>query len=197
MKLLYTKRSPYARKPRVIALEKGIHLDLIDEDLANKSKLLLEVNPLGKVPTLLLDDGEPVYDSKVIDQYLDGLNEKNIMIPKDSHARREVFKWEAMADDMVTTAIYAYMEKIRHPQDFHAQFVANSEKSILKGYQYIETHLTELKEFNLGAVAVASAIGYIHFRLPHLKVKGKLAQWFEEISKRPSMQQTVPVDTNR
>ncbi|MBF0491084.1 MAG: glutathione S-transferase N-terminal domain-containing protein [Candidatus Omnitrophica bacterium] len=193
MKLLYTKRSPYARKPRVIALEKGIHLELIDEDLAKKSQLLLDANPLGKVPTLILEDGSTVYDSPVICQYLDALNDKNGMIPKDAKARLNVLKWEAFADDLVTAAINTYMEKIRHPENFHKDFVAGQEKNILKSYQFIESHLAELKTFNLASVAVASAIGYIHFRLPHLKVQGKLSQWFDEISARPSMQQTVPV----
>lgn len=193
MKLLYTKRSPYARKVRVLALEKGIHLELIDEDLANKSKTLVESNPLGKVPTLILDSGETIYDSVVICQYIEELNDKPMLIPKSGKARYEVLKWESMADDMVTTAIYAYMEKIRHPQDFHAQFIRNSENSILNGYKYIESHLDQLKNFDLGSIAVASAIGYIHFRLPHLKVQGKLAQWYETINQRPSMIQTIPV----
>ncbi len=192
MKLLYTKRSPYARKVRVVALEKGIQLELIDEDLAKKSKQLLEANPLGKVPTLLLDNGQVVYDSKVITQYIDELNDKVSMIPKSGQARIDVLKWEAFSDDLVTTGIQVYMEKTRHPNDFHAQFISNGEAAINKSYQYIETHLNELKEFSLAPVAVASAIGYIHFRLPHLKVQGKLAQWFEEISKRPSMAQTIP-----
>jgi len=193
MKLLYTKRSPYARKVRVLALENGIHLDFIDEDLANKSKQLLDSNPLGKVPTLILDNGDTIFDSVVICQYLDEQAGKTKLIPVSGKARFDVLKWEAMADDMVTIAIYAYMEKVRHPKDFHSQLVANSENSILKAYQYIETHLNDLKEFNLASIAVACAIGYIHFRLPHLKVQGKLAQWFEEINKRPSMAQTVPV----
>jgi len=193
MKLLYTKRSPYARKPRVIALEKGIALELIDEDLAKKSKQLLDANPLGKVPTLILEDGTTVYDSPVICQYLDALNSKSPMIPQGAHARLKVLKWEALADDLVTTAINLYMEKIRHPQDFHQDFVSTQEKNIRNAYGFIEQHLSELAEFNLASVAIASAIGYIHFRLPHLKVEGKLAKWFEEISLRPSMQQTVPV----
>lgn len=193
MKLLYTKRSPYARKPRVIALEKGIPLDLINEDLANKSKQLLDNNPLGKVPTLILDNGDTVYDSPVICQYLDALNDKNIMIPKEARARFKVLKWEAFADDLVTTAINVYMEKVRHPEDFHKDFIAIQEKNIRSSYVYIEKNLVELKEFNLASIAVASAIGYIHFRLPHLLVQGSLMQWFDEISKRPSMQETVPV----
>jgi len=193
MKLLYTKRSPYARKVRVLALEKGIELELIDEDLTQKSQRLLDANPLGKVPTLVLDNGTTVFDSAVINQYLDHLNDKNIMIPRDAFERIEVLKWEAFADDLCTVAINLYMERTRHPQDFHKDFCASLEKNILLAYGYIEKNLSKLKDFNLAPIAVASAIGYIHFRLPHLKVQGALSKWFEEISKRPSMAQTMPV----
>src|SRR5665213_1021550 len=106
MKLLYTKRSPYARKVRIIALEKNIPLDLIDEDLQKKSQRLLDANPLGKVPTLVLDNGATIFDSSVICQYLDSLNDKVVMIP---HLERiEILKWEAFADDLTATAINLY-----------------------------------------------------------------------------------------
>jgi len=193
MKLLYTKRSPFARKPRVIALEKNIALDLIDEDLQQKSQRLLSANPLGKVPTLVLDDGTTIYDSPIICQYLDNLDDKVIMIPRQERLRLEVLKWEAFADDLMVTAINLYMEKVRHPKDFHEDFIAGQEKNIRSAYAYIEQHLSKLKEFNLAPLAVASAMGYLHFRLPHLKAQGKLLQWFEEISRRPSMAQTLPV----
>jgi len=193
MKLLYTKRSPYARKVRIIALEKNIPLDLIDEDLQKKSQRLLDANPLGKVPTLVLDNGTSVFDSPVICQYLDSLHDKVIMIPREASKRIEVLKWEAFADDLMTAAINLYMEKIRHPNEFHKDFIAISEKNIFSAYGYIEGDLSQLKDFNLAPIAVASAIGYIHFRLPHLQVKGSLLQWFEAISKRPSMAQTIPV----
>jgi len=193
MKLLYTKRSPYARKPRVIAIEKGITLELIDEDLQKKSQRLLEANPLGKVPTLVLDNGTTVYDSPVICQYLDGLNDKALMIPRDAAGRLEVLKWEAFADDLMTTAINLYMEKMRHPQDFHKDFVTTLENNIRVSYAYIEKNLGKLKDFNLASVAVASAIGYVLFRLPHMKVEGALAQWFQDINQRPSMAQTIPI----
>jgi glutathione S-transferase len=193
MKLLYTKRSPYARKVNVIALEKNILLDLIDEDLQKKSSRLLDANPLGKVPTLILDNGTTVFDSPVICQYLDGLDDRVIMIPRQAAERIEVLKWEAFSEDLMAAAINCYMEKIRHPQDFHQEFTATLEKNILSAYRYIEKNLSQLHTFNLAPVAVASAIGYIHFRLPHLKVQGALLQWFEAISKRPSMAQTVPM----
>jgi len=193
MKLLYTKRSPFARKVRVIALEKSIPLEFIDEDLQNKSQRLLEANPLGKVPTLVLEDGTTVYDSSVIGQYLDTLNEKAVIIPQSFLERIEVLKWEAFADDLMVAAINLYMEKVRHPQDFHKDFTTALEKNILLAYDYIENNLSKLKDFNLASISVASAIGYIHFRLPHLKVQGAVAQWFVQISNRPSMAQTVPV----
>jgi glutathione S-transferase len=193
MKLLYTKRSPYARKVRAVALEKNIPLELVDEDLQKKSQRLLDANPLGKVPTLVLDNGTTVFDSPVICQYLDNLNDKVMMVPREESERTEVLKWEAFADDLMTAAINLYMEKVRHPQDFHKDFAAAAEKNILSAYGYIEQNIPKLKKFNLASIAVASAIGYIHFRLPSLKVQGALLQWFEEISKRPSMAQTIPV----
>lgn len=193
MKLLYTKRSPFARKVRVIALEKNIPLDLVDEDLGNKSRQLLDANPLGKVPTLLLDDGRTIYDSPVICQYLDEMKEEPIFIPRKGPDRYKVLKWEAMADDLMVAGINCFMEKSRHPQDFHAKFIEVQEGAIRKAYAFTEAHLAELKAFNLAPVAVASAIGYIHFRLPHMTVQGKLADWFKEISQRPSMAKTVPV----
>ena len=93
----------------------------------------------------------------------------------------------------MVAAINLYMEKIRHPQDFHKDFSAGLERNIQAAYAYIEKNLKDLQEFNLAAVAIASAMGYIHFRLPHLKVQGALLQWFEAISKRPSMAETLPV----
>lgn len=193
MKLLYTKRSPFARKVRVVALEKGIKLDLIDENLQEKSAQLKKANPVAKIPTLILDNGQIYYDSKVIVQYLEYVKLSPRVIPNDPLKRLEVLKWEAMADDLVTVAINAYMEKIRHPQDFNAAFVASQETAIKDAYAGIEARLDELKELHLGSINVACAIGYIYFRLPHLKVEGKLAAWFDAISKRPSMMETVPV----
>ena len=193
MKLLYTKRSPFARKVRALALEKGINLELIDENLQQKSARLLEANPLGKVPTLLLDNGQTIYDSSVICQYLETLNNNSMMIPKDPQARIEILKWEAFSDDLMVVAINLYMEKIRHPSDFNKEFVMLQENNIQAAYGFIGEHLAQLAQFNLASVAVASAIGYIHFRLPNFKVQGKLAAWFEQINQRPSMQQTVPM----
>jgi len=192
MKLLYTKRSPFARKVRVVALEKSVSLDFVDEDLQNKSAVLKSANPIAKVPTLILDNGNALYDSKVIVQYLEQHYPNPALIPA-GEKRFESLKLEAMADDMVVNAINAYMEKIRHPKDFNLPFITGQEASILAVYAYLEDNLQLLQGVNIGSISVACAIGYIQFRLPHLKSGIGLSAWFENISKRQSFNKTVPV----
>lgn len=192
MKLLYTKRSPFARKVRVVALEKNIPLEFVDEDLQNKSQQLKSANPIAKVPTLVLYNGQTIYDSKIIVQYLEQYFHDPALIPPGER-RFDALKLEAMADDMVVNAINAYMEKIRHPKDFNEPFIAGQEVSIQTVFAYLESNMDVLKDFHIGTISVACAIGYIQFRLPHLKVSGELGQWFETISKRPSFKETIPV----
>ncbi len=196
MQLLYTKRSPYARKVRIVALEKQIPLEFVNEDLAHKSQLLKDSNPLGKVPALILDNGETLLDSPVIAQYLDGLNDKVIFIPRQGPERFKVLRWEAIADGLMDISIACYMEKIRHAQDPHKQFVKDQEENILNTCRYCEEHLAELQPLTLAPVAVACAIGYVNFRLPRVITKDrfpKLIVWFDAFGQRPSMAQTVPV----
>lgn len=196
MKLLYTKRSPYARKVRILALEKKIDLQLIDEDLTNKSNALLEANPLGKIPALILDNGEAIFDSTVICQYIDGLNDAPILIPRQGKERIDVLRWEAIGDGLTDVSLAAYREKLIHPADFNAPFVAAQEKTIGQTLAFIDHNMSQLQSLTLAPIAVAAGIGYTKFRLGHLVDNAKypnLASWFEEFSKRPSVQSTVPV----
>ena len=193
MTLLYTKRSPYARKVRVFAIEKGIDLNLIDENLQNKSNRLKEANPLGKIPTLISADGQAIYDSHVICVYLDAIKPLPRLIPMELKARMDVLKWEAFANDLMTIAINVYLERLRHPNDANTDFINSQEKTIRSAYSYIEEKLDQLKDFNLASITVACAIGYVYFRIPHLKTQGQLTKWCDAINQRPSMAQTMPV----
>ena len=234
MKLLYTPRSPYARKVRVAAIEKGIELELVSEDLINKSPGLVKANPLGKIPTLVLDDGSGIFDSPVICEYLDSLKAKPALLPRDPDKRFAVLTLAAAADGLMDATVAAFMEKRRHPDDFNAAFVAVQEETARQCLAYFDAQVEQFKELNLAGIGVASAIGYMHFRLPHLwpafplrprseasgeapaewrgrqtsanltsSPKGRrpgrpssncprLARWYEEFSKRKSMQETVP-----
>ena len=195
MKLLYTKRSPYARKVRIMALEKGLKLDLIEEDLTKKSNDLIQANPLGKIPTLILDNGEIIVDSPVIAEYLDSLNDKPVLIPRSGADRFKILHLSALVDGLMDVTIAVYMEKIRHPKDFNEAFVKAQEETIARSLKFFEGQLGELNKLSLFSVAVASAIGYLNFRVPLLWTKDKLpklAAWYEQFSNRPSMQATQP-----
>ena len=196
MKLLYTKRSPYARKVRIVALEKGIHLELIDEDLTKKSERLTAANPLGKIPTLILDNGETLCDSPVICQYLDSVNDKQKLIAVSSKERLRILHLEAIADGLMDVTVGVYLEKVRHPNDLNKEWLTAQEQTIVRTLKYFENHLSELQKLSLASIALASAIGYMNFRLPQIDVKYhslKLSKWYEEISKRPSLEATKPV----
>lgn len=195
MKLLYTPRSPYARKARVVAFEKGIKLELVSEDLVNKSPDLVQANPLGKIPTLILDNGQTIFDSPVICEYLDSILPKPALIPKAPEKRFAVLTLAAAADGLMDVTVAMFMEKVRHPKDFNAAFIAANEATVKRSFVYFEERGDQLKELNIASIGLASAIGYLNFRMPQLWSAAdhpKLARWYEELSKRPSMQETVP-----
>ena len=195
MKLLYTKRSPYARKCRIIALEKNIKLDLMEEDLTKKSNDLTLANPLGKIPTLILDSGEIIIDSPVIAEYLDSINDNSIFIPRSGKERFQVLHLAAIADGLMDVTIAAYMEKTRHPQDFNESFVKAQEETIARCLKFLDGSVKGLNALNLFSVATACAIGYMNFRLPQIwrtYQSPKLASWYDQFSKRPSLQATQP-----
>ena len=194
MQLLYTKRSPYARKAQILALEKGIPLELIEEDLAKKSPALMQANPLGKIPALILDDGQTLFDSPVICEYLDSLNSNPQLIL--AAKRWQILRWQALADGLMDSSVAQYLEKARHPNDFNIGFIQNQENQCGLILSYFEQHLAELQDLSLASIAVACAVAYIDFRLPHLNPNGRyplLEAWLNELNKRPSFSTTVPV----
>lgn len=195
MKLLHTPRSPYARKVRVVAIEKGIELELVSEDLVNKSPGLVKANPLGKIPALILDNGQTIFDSPVICEYLDHLKPKPALTPKDPEKRFAVLALAAAADGLMDVTVAMFMEKVRHPKDFNAAFIAANEITVKRCFVYFDGQMEQLKELNIASIGLASAIGYLNFRMPQLWQTTdypRLARWYEKFSKRLSMKETVP-----
>ncbi len=195
MKLLYTPRSPYARKVRVVAIEKGIELELVSEDLVSKSPGLVKANPLGKIPTLILDNGQTIFDSPVICEYLDSIQPKPVLLPNAPDKRFTVLTLAAAADGLMDVTVAMFMEKVRHPKDFNAAFIAANEATAKRCFAYFDAQVAQLKELSLASIALASAIGYLNFRMPQLWLAAdcpKLARWYEEFSNRKSMQETAP-----
>ncbi len=117
MKLLGTHTSPYVRKVRLVLLEKNIPHEYVIDPPGEPGSLVLQVNPLGRIPALILDDGFCIFDSSVIADYADTLNDAPVLIPRaDPLARLRVKRWEALADGIMDSAIVVRNESLR-PED--------------------------------------------------------------------------------
>ncbi len=193
MQLLYTQRSPYARKVRVVALEKGIELTLVEENLTQKSAQLFAANPLAKIPTLITDDGQSFFDSPMICQYLNSLNNHPDLIPDEQ--QWSILRWEAFADGIMDNMVGIYLENARHPTDSNQKFISGREQNTQHLLNYLEQHLETLQTLSLASIAVACAVESVNFYQPQLNSEGtypQLQQWLAEFSQRPSLLATAP-----
>jgi glutathione S-transferase len=201
MKLLYTLNSPYARKVRIVALEKHIELDLQEVVLADPECIVKNHNPLGKVPVLVLADGDSVYDSRVIVEYLDNHAPGTHLIPTDNSSKIRVRRWEALADGVCDAAVSAMLEG-RKPLEQQSQ--ANIDKQldkVTRGLEVLNLDITKKKwcvneTFSLADIALGCTLGYLDLRYKHLNWQDKyvnLARHYSLLVKRPSFKLTMPV----
>lgn len=204
MKLYYSNTSPYSRKVRLVAREKGLE-EKMEEILVNPfsddKDGLIAANPLGKIPTLSLDNGTALYDSSVICEYLDGLTDNPMLIPAkmgDNSAERfTILRWQATADGMTDAAYNLVMESRRTKEDQSQQWMSNWSTEITRVLVFIESHIKELNDsdhMTLAHLALASAISYLEFRLPENlsdSVGSNTMDWYENFKARPAMQDTV------
>lgn len=200
MKLFFSPTSPYARKVVVTAAEKGLG-DKLKLAPAGPESGLARENPLGKVPTLVTDDGMTLFDSPVICEYLDGQAKGRRLIPARGPKRFKVLKTEALADGLLDAAILIMAErKQRPPEKQHQPAVDKQMQKINAALDAMEAML-EAKELGraptVGSIAVACALGYLEFRFPDLKWRkgrARLGRWYKSFAKRPSMMGSVPKD---
>jgi glutathione S-transferase len=200
MKLLYTPNSPYARKVRIVAIEKHIELQLQEVVLGDPDSPLTQYNPLGKVPTIVLDDETALYDSRVIVEYLAARTPVNHLLPSEHKLKIEVLRWEALADGVCDAAVAIILEQ-RKPE------ALQSEATITKQMLKIESGLATLNKdiskkkwcvnetFSLADIAVGCLLGYLDLRLKQLSWQDQypnLAKHFTILSKRPSFKETAP-----
>src|SRR5436190_12222330 len=110
MKLIGSTSSPYVRKVRVVMAEKKLDYQFVEEDVWSQETTIMQSNPLGKVPCLVMEGGEALFDSRVIVEYLDTLSPVGKLIPHVGRERAEVKTWEALADGVCEAAITARLE---------------------------------------------------------------------------------------
>ena len=110
MKLIGAISSPYVRKVRVVMAEKKLDYQLVLENVWSADSTIAQSNPLGKVPCLVMEGGEALFDSRVIVEYLDTLSPVGKLIAPLGRERAEVKTWEALADGVLDALILARLE---------------------------------------------------------------------------------------
>jgi glutathione S-transferase len=195
VKLLYSANSPYVRKCLVVACEVGVRerIEIVNAE-ANPTQRNPEIatkNPLGKLPTLITDDGTAIFDSPVIAEYLNVLGKGNLL-PPEGPARWNVLTEQALADGMLDAAVLARYEVALRPESLRwKEWIAGQEDKILLGLDEVERRAARFGDrVDLGTIAFACMIGYIDFRFAHLDWRSsrpKAGAWIDEFSKRESM----------
>ena len=176
MKLIGAVTSPYVRKVRIVMAEKKLDYQFVPEDVWSADTRIAESNPLGKVPCLVMEGGEAVFDSRVIVEYLDTLSPVGKLIPQPGRERAEVKTWEALADGLLDAAILARLEAT-WPGRTDAQ---RSQAWIDRQMAKIDASLQAMSRglgdkpycsgihLSLSDIAVGSALGYLDFRFPQI-----------------------------
>jgi glutathione S-transferase len=200
MKLLGTNTSPYARKARLVLLEKNIPHDYIIDPPREPGSSVARVNPLGRIPALILDDETCVFDSPVIAEYADTLNDEPVLIPRnDAKARMRVKRWEALADGIVDSAVVVRTEVIRPADKQDADIINRHNNAITRALAYVAEQLgtrewCEGDFISLADLALVSALVYLDLRQTERDWRNaypNLAAWFTHMSTRASVRTSM------
>jgi glutathione S-transferase len=196
MKLLGTLTSPYTRKARLVALEKGLPCSFVVDPPREPGSQVPLANPLARVPTLILDDGTVVYDSPVICEYLDSLHDRPILIPRgDPVARMRVRRWEALADGIMDSAVTMRVESLRPADRQDAAAMSLHGNAIRRALEHAAGQVAgrpwcEGEALSLADLALVSALLYLDLRQPERDWRSLhpgLAAWAAPICARPSV----------
>lgn len=198
MKLRYSPLSPYVRKVMVIAHETGLadKIETIVTDTRAGDPQLNKENPLGKVPTLVTDGGEFLYDSRVIAEYLDSLHDGVKIFPPVGGSRWTALRRQALADGIMDAALLGVYEKLRPETEQSATWIVKLKSKVFQGLAVLEEEAEEFGDaFDIGLLAIGCALGYLDLRYAADNWRAEhpaLADWFENFSARPSMMATAP-----
>ncbi len=175
-------------------LEKNIPHEFVND--LPQGEIARQANPMGRIPSLILDDGFCVFDSSVIADYADALNDNPVLIPRsDVKARLRVKRWEALADGIADSAVVVRTERIRDVDRQDAATLELHNRAISNALDYAALLLgknewCEGKSITLADLALASALVYLDLRQPERDWRGAypdLAAWFGKMSKRQSV----------
>ena len=199
MKLVGSKTSPYVRKVRVILAERALPFEFIEESAWSADTTVPRYNPLNKVPALVLDDGESIYDSAVICEYLDAVSGGGLL-PAAPVERARVHRDEALGDGIADAGIAVFLERKREASKQDAAWIARQLDKVNAGFDALERTLGKRQYLggtqpNVADIACACALFWSEFRLPELGVRDAHAgvkAWAGRMEARPSFAATRP-----
>ena len=201
MKLLSAPASPFARKVRIVLAEKRIECDIATVDVQPHENEVNAHNPLGKIPTLVLDDGTAIYDSRVIVEFLDNMTANSRLIPQDKRERIAVRRWEALADGVLDAGLLVRYESLRPQNEQGASWTAKQMARLRRGLAQMEADLgahawCQRRRYTLADIALGCCVGWIGFRKPggidwRADYKN-LAKHYDKLMQRPAFADTVP-----
>ncbi len=201
MKLLSATPSPYARKVRIALVEKGIAFELLTEVPWYADAKAPTLNPLGKIPVLIPDDGgEPVYESRFILEWLEAKHPRPPLLPPEADGVLAARRLEVLADGVCDAAVLALLEATREQPS--QVWIDRQRRKIVAGVAEVArlvrpgSRFADGDIFSLGDVAIGSMLGYLALRQPWFDWRGPhphLAALFDRLSERPSFRDSVPV----
>jgi glutathione S-transferase len=203
MKLIGATTSPYVRKVRIVMAEKKLDYEFVMEDVWSSETTISQSNPLGKVPCLVMEGGEALFDSRVIVEYLDTLSPVGKLIPAVGRERAEVKTWEALADGVLDASILARLEANWAGRKKAERSQAWIERQLAKVHASLKAMSQGLGDkpfcagiyLSLADIAVGCALGYLDFRFPDLDWRGphpNLGKLYDKLMTRPSFAETRP-----
>ena len=203
MKLIGSLTSPFVRKVRVVLAEKKLDYKFEVEDVWAADTRIGESNPLGKVPCLVMEGGEAIFDSRVIVEYVDTLSPVGKLIPLSGRERVEVKTWEALADGLLDAAILARMEQTwsgrtdaqRSPAWIERQMKKITDSLLAMSQGLGDRPWCSGNHHSLADIAVVVALGYLDFRFPQIDWRSahpNLTKLHDKFAQRPSFIDTAP-----
>lgn len=202
MKLFWSSRSPFVRKTMIAAHETGVAAGLetvrVEVSAVKLNPEVMAKNPLNKIPTLLLPDGEIIFDSRVICEYFDSLNKGQKLFPADLSSRMKALRREALGSGIMENGVAALGENARTGEMKSQGHIDAFKAKIANALDYLETDVASFgPQLDIGQVSVGAALGYLDFRYADDNWRGnrpKLAAWHATFSERPSFKQTEHVN---
>jgi glutathione S-transferase len=203
MKLIGSTTSPYVRKVRVVMAEKKLEYAFVTEDVWAESTTISGSNPLGKVPCLIMEGADALFDSRVIVEYLDTLSPVGKLIPAVGRERAEIKTWEALADGVMDAAILARMEATWTGRSSEQRSQAWIDRQVRKVADALKAMSLGLGDksycagiyLSLADISVGCALGYLQFRFPEIAWRAEypnLAKLHDKLLQRASFADTVP-----